>query len=110
MADPAIDGRRMVQVSYPLDADLPLAHAVNFVHFSQAGLDVLMSLGQVDLAKMGAEPADDHGRVNMTAEISHRFLMSLGTLVQLRALLNQLADGMEAQGVRLPDSTLVEEP
>lgn len=109
MADPKADNRRKIQVNYPLDVPLSPAHAANFVHFSQAGLDVLLSLGQVDIARMAAAKPDEHGNIDVRADVTHRFLMSLGTLMQLRVLLDQLVRQMEAQGVRLPEPNLVED-
>lgn len=94
---------RIIEVSYPGTQDLPLADATNYVHLSQGGFDILMSLGQVDITLLASAAPDTNGKVKVDATVTHRFMMSLGTFVQMRQLMDELARNMLKQGVKLPE-------
>ena len=94
---------QFVEVAYPIESALPIAGAINYSHFAQAGLDILFSVGQVDIALLAAAKPDSQGKVRMEARITDRFMMSLGTFVQMRQLMDELAKNMAQQGIKLPE-------
>lgn len=80
---------------------------MNYVHFAQAGLDVALSVGQVDITHLINAAGAAHP-LRTEARITHRYMMSLGTFVQLRRQMDDIVQQMEAKGVRLPDSAQIE--
>lgn len=103
MTAPPTPRAQLVEVAYPVESELPLASAANYSHFAQAGLDVLFSLGQVDISLLAAAQPDQQGKVRLDARVTHRFMMSLGTFVQMRQLMDDLAKNMAMQGIKLPE-------
>lgn len=103
MTAPQVPRAHLVEVAYPTDRELPVADATNYSHFAQAGFDVLFSIGQVDISRLAAAQPSEQGKIRMDARVTHRFMMSLGTFVQMRQLMDDLARNMAQQGIKLPE-------
>jgi hypothetical protein len=98
---PAEQGAVGLVVRYPVNATLPLPASANYFHFARMGYDVQLSVGIIDLARVTGDPQVRAEGIEPT--ITHRFMMSLGSLVALRTQLEAIVKAMEAQGTRLPD-------
>ncbi len=103
MTSPKAAPPTVAEVSYPDRRDLPVANAANYFHFSQGGFDIQMSVGQIDITRLASTPPTAGGAVKIEATVTHRFMMSLGTFVHMRNLMDELARNMAKQGIKLPE-------
>ncbi len=82
------------------ESDLPNPEAANWFHFARVGADFQMLVGYVDLYAVHrlSESIKNHGEsFDITADVTHRFVMSERGIRFLKTQLDDLILQMERQ-------------
>lgn len=95
---------RTIAVKFDL-TNLPAPIGTNHIDVSRFNSDVAMTVGFVNVPRLVADftagSADDQAPLEATGQITHHFLMSIGSFVALHTKVNALMQKLESQGIKL---------
>ncbi len=94
----------VIRIKVPTDVELPPPEGANFFQFTHVQNEAQMLVGYIDLHRLAREAGDltdvaddEELDIELTPEITHRFLLSTNGLVMLKERLDEIFSVLDSK-------------